>query len=319
MVKLLILFVVFVFSQISWSVEICGHRGARGLAPENTLEGFAVALKYPIDCIDMDVTLTKDNEVVLYHDLFINPDITRDYKNHWIKHSRPIKDLNLNELQTYNVGQINPHSRYALKFPKQKSYHTAKIPTLAQALTFIQKHASPNIRIQIELKTDPIAPPAQKLVAAVEHLIAQQHLEARTKIQAFDWRCLQLLQKRNPHIQTAYLTEQKKEYLMQTGLWTAGYLLKDYGYSVPKMIKALHGTYWDAEDVQLNRKNISQAHLLGLKVYAWSNTPKKKGGYLKAMQQLIKDDVDGIITDRPDLLLKLRQSNSLSHALEKHA
>ena len=99
----------------------------------------------------------------------------------------------------------------------------------------------------------------------------------------------------------------------------AGYLLKDSDYSIPKMIKALHGAYWDAEDVQLNPKNISQAHLLGLKVYAWSNTQKNKGGYLKTMQQLIDDGVDGIITDRPDLLLKLRQSIRLSHVMEKHA
>ena len=99
--------ILLFMSSVSNSTQICAHRGERGLSPENTLTGFKKALSYNIDCIDMDVVLTKDKIPVVYHDLRLNPDTTRDKQGRWVSNLLAIKDLTYEELRQYNVGKIN--------------------------------------------------------------------------------------------------------------------------------------------------------------------------------------------------------------------
>ena len=95
-------------------VQVIGHRGAAGLAPENTLAAFRKALDLGVDALEMDVLITAAGEVVVHHDFALKPETTRTPDGKWIKDSSAplIKDLTLAEIKTYDVGR--PPALHAL-------------------------------------------------------------------------------------------------------------------------------------------------------------------------------------------------------------
>lgn len=307
---------------------IYGHRGARGLMPENTIPGYEYSLKQGIKYVDIDIAMTKDGVLVAQHDLTLNPDLTRDAKGRWIKRLPIIKEMTLHQLQRYDVGTIKPNTKYATLFSHQKSLDHIKIPTLKAVIDYIKKEAGESVHFQIEIKTDPANPAIsvtpKKIVYALNNLLIEEHISSRTKVQAFDWQCLLLLQAINKEVSTAFLTSLEEEETMRNpnpriaGLWTGGFLLKNYS-SLPEMIKSLGGTWWDAQDTELNQKNIAQAHQLGLKVAAWSWSERTgKDIDLPLINKLIALHVDGIITDRPDLLVKGVELNGIQFKKQSH-
>lgn len=238
------------WSLNAYGLDLYGHRGARGLAPENTLPAYQKVLELGVNYIDMDVMMTRDKVIVVQHDLALNPDITRDAKGHWISNkSIFVKNLTLKQLQAYDVGRIKPHTRYANLFAQQRAFNGTHIPTLKQVIDYAKSVKGDPIGFQIEIKTDPAHPDwthtPEELAKAIVNLITEEGIINRTQIQAYDWRCLLAIQKLNSQIATAYLTDQDQEKLMRdpdpkrSGLWTAGKLLKDYHDSIPEMVKAL--------------------------------------------------------------------------------
>ncbi|MFA6301760.1 MAG: glycerophosphodiester phosphodiesterase family protein [Legionella sp.] len=314
----------FKYSQLAWvfsiscifsccclAFDLYGHRGARGLAPENTLPGFAIALKHNLDYVDMDVVMSKDGVMVLQHDLSLDPAITRDERGDWVVSRIPIKFLTLAELQAFDVGRINPRSVYATYFPDQEAMDGAHIPSLEQAIEYLNEQSGGKIKFQIEIKSDPVHSndtfPPEELAQAVVAIIHKQAITDRVEVQSFDWRCLLEVQNLDARIPTAYLTNNNTEDTMHSsdpkiaGLWTAGYLLKDFNGSIPSMIKYLGGTLWDPQDITLTQDRLKDAHAQGLKVVTWSTpTTSGKDVTLDLVQQQIAMGVDGIITDRPD-------------------
>lgn len=294
------------FASDPKTILIYGHRGARGLAPENTLPGYRTALTIGVDYIDMDIGITKDGIIVVTHDFALNPDLTHNLEEQWIGDNQIlIKDLTWKELQTYDVGQLKPGTKYNKDFPDQKAFPGTHIPSLKQAIDYAKRQNN-KIKFLIEIKTDPSHPewtfPPEQITKKVVTFLKKEGIDNRTELQAFDWRVLQAVQKIDPKIATAYLTEKASEKQMTNddpkiaGLWTAGYLLKNYDNSIPKMISQLGGKIWGPEYTQLNKGNVAEAHQHGLKVVPWTVDTKK------AMEQMINLQVDGIITDRPDIL-----------------
>ena len=101
--------------------DLQGHRGARGLAPENTLPAFQRALDLGVDTIECDMAITRDGVVVIHHDLWLNPDTTRGPDGKWLDARGPaIHDLTFQELQQYDVGRLKPGTEYAKGFPEQQ-------------------------------------------------------------------------------------------------------------------------------------------------------------------------------------------------------
>ena len=95
-------------------IDLHGHRGARGLFPENTLVGFAGALAIGVDALELDVAVTADDVVVVTHDPRLNPDITRTRNGAWLAApGAAIRSLRAAELAGYDVGRIRPDSAYA--------------------------------------------------------------------------------------------------------------------------------------------------------------------------------------------------------------
>ena len=309
--------------QASYALAIYGHRGARGLAPENTLTGYKTALAIGVDVIDMDVAITKDRQLVVTHNLGLNPDITRDQSGHYIINSTDIKQLTRADLQQYNVGAINPICAYAKLFRHQIPSTNNAIPSLDEVIHFAQRHAHHHIAYQIEIKTDPTQPNrsfSPKLFATLlAKSIARHHIQQNTEVQSFDFRGLIALHAIDPSIKTAFLTDHNIEKKMRSanpaiaGQWSAGHLLRDYHDSIPAMIRALGGSVWGPEDVTVTAQRVKEAHDLGLKVVPWS-WPEQNQRVFDSAQilRLIRSGVDGIITDRPDLLRVLLEKEGIA-------
>jgi len=290
-------------------IEIYAHRAGRGLMPEQTLPAYRGALRIGVDYVDMDVNLTKDDVLVITHDLGLNPNLTRDSKGKWVTEPKAINSMTVKEVQKYNVGKLKPGTEYASYFPNQFPRKFAKIPTLKEVIEYVKKIAGDKVGFQIEIKNDPAKPDMsatpEEYAEALYKLLKEEKVLNRSEIQAFDWRCLIALQKLDPDIKTAYLTDHTTEKLTDSepGTWMAGLKPKDFGYSFPKMIKHLGGYCWEPYEMDVTKKDIVEAHKLGLKVvvWGWPEMEKTENNY-KQIEKMIDWGVDGIIVDRPDIL-----------------
>src|ERR1700704_2523993 len=112
--------------------DLQGHRGARGLWPENTLAGFARARALGISTFELDCAVTHDGVVVVSHDPQPNPEHTRDARGRFLEEpGPPISTMSYARLQQYDVGRLQPGTRYAAAFPEQQPVDGARIPSLA--------------------------------------------------------------------------------------------------------------------------------------------------------------------------------------------
>src|SRR6186713_2559112 len=172
--------------------DLQGHRGARGLRPENTLAGFAQALSLGVTTLELDTAVTSDGVVVISHDSALNPDITRDASGQWLTRRGPaIYSLTFAQLQQYHVGRLRPDSDYGLRFQEQVAVDGQRIPRLADLFSLAEESDNTSIRFNIETKLDPrkpeAAPPAALFAEALVREIRRAGTELRSTIQSFDW------------------------------------------------------------------------------------------------------------------------------------
>ena len=138
--------------------DLQGHRGARGLAPENTLAGFARALALGVTTLELDCGVTKDGVVVVSHDRALNPDHTRDAGGGFLAAAGPlIRELSFAELQKYDVGRIRPGSAYAVTFSGQQPVDGERIPRLSDVYALVAKSGNAAVRFNVETKISPAA------------------------------------------------------------------------------------------------------------------------------------------------------------------
>ncbi|MBT8330937.1 MAG: hypothetical protein KJP06_01290, partial [Deltaproteobacteria bacterium] len=109
--------------ELEKNVYVIGHRGSAGLMPENTLAGFSRACELGVDAVELDVLVSADGEIVVYHDFRLKPDLTRKPDGLWLNSGLPpaIRDLQLADLKRYDVGRLKPGSRYSRRYPEQQS------------------------------------------------------------------------------------------------------------------------------------------------------------------------------------------------------
>lgn len=293
----------------SHSLDLQGHRGARGLMPENTLPAFAHALSIGVTTLELDCAITRDGVVVVSHDSVLNPDITRGPDGQWLdKEGAPIWHLTYAELQRYDVGRIKPGSAYAKRFPEQQPADGTRIPRLADLFALVRKAGNHTVRFNIETKISPLAPRhtttpedfARRLIAVVRG----EGMAGRVTIQSFDWRTLAVVQKEAQEIPTVYLAAQQNfmdniQADKPESPWTAALHVRNFGGSIPRMIKAAGGAVWSPYYGEVTRENVKEAQSLGLKVVVWTVNSEID------MWRVIDLGVDGIISDRPDLLRKV--------------
>lgn len=278
------------------------------------MPAYIAAVQRGTHYVDMDIAMTADNQIVITHDLKLNPNLTRNASGQWIDGSTApvVKNLTLAQLQTYDVGRLKPGTRYASFFPHQQSIDHTPISTLRNVIRKVKEMSADKVGFQIEIKTDPehpeLAPSPAEFAAALHGLLQEEGIIDRTEVQAFDWRCLIELKKLNPDIKTAFLSDHTTILSgPKEGLWTAGHKLSDHGNSLPQMVKDLGGDCWEPFEMNLTKEMVDEAHALGLKVVPWG-WPEEEGGLefnRGQIMKLIEWGVDGIIADRPDLLAQV--------------
>jgi glycerophosphoryl diester phosphodiesterase len=256
-------------------MDLQGHRGARGHAPENTLPGFELAVSMGVDTLELDVGVTRDGVVVIHHDRRLNPDVARK-DGQWVKPPAPlIHAMSFTQTQRYDVGRIRPGSQYAARFPHQKPIDGARIPRLDELLG---KMSSGKVRFNIETKLVPQAPdetlPPEAFARAVIAEVRKAGVAKRTTIQSFDFRTLKVVEREAPEIATAYLTSGKN--------------------SDPAQLQEAGARLWSPDFRDLDAEKVARARKLGLRIVAWTvNQPDE-------IRRVLALKLDGIISDYPD-------------------
>jgi glycerophosphoryl diester phosphodiesterase len=290
--------------------DLQGHRGARGLWPENTLAGFEHTVALGVSGIELDCGVTRDGVVVVTHDPELSPDLTRDAQGHFLPATGPsIRTLTHAQLSGYDVGRLRPDGEYALRFPEQCPQDGARIPALREVLSLVRALGKGQVRVSIEIKTFPeepertLAPAA--FVLAVREAIEQAGASKMVAILAFDWRVLREAQRLMPHVPTVSLTEEQPgEDTVRIGAsagspWLAGLNPADFDDSVPRLVQASGSTTWGPDYLDLTFTRVHEAHALGLRVVPWTVNERAD------MERMLEYGVDGMISDRPDRLRAL--------------
>ena len=295
--------------------DLEGHRGTRGLAPENTIAAFRRALAIGVTTIETDLAVTRDDVLVISHDPFLNPDVVRGPDGQWLaQKGPPIRTLTLAELQRYDIGRLNPASRYAVQFPEQQSVDGERFPTLLELFDLVKTSGKP-IRLNLETKITPLdagqTVDAATFARLVVEAVQANGMADRVTVQSFDWRTLIEVKKLAPQIATACLTietennDNVKPTADGPSAWTAGLDLRSYEGSVPRLAHAAGCTIWSPLARNVSAARIAEAHALGMTVLPWTvNDPAEMG-------RLIDAGVDGIISDYPDRLRRVMLEKQL--------
>lgn len=284
----------------AFAFDLQGHRGARGLVPENTLAAFDKALELGVDTLELDVAATSDNVLVISHDLRVNPAITRDASGRWLTGTGPsIRSVPLAALSEYDVGRLNPANRYGAAFPRQVAQDGQRIPTLAALFRRLRERNENRVRLNIEIKSDPyqaeLSPPPEQVVALLLKVLRDESMERRVTVQSFDWRILAAMRYQAPDISLSCLTTPQT---VRDIAWTMGRQLTRFD-SVPGMAADAGCDIWSPAHAGITAADVDQAHRLNLAVIPWTvNKPAD-------MRRMLDIGVDGFITDEPDLALPL--------------
>jgi glycerophosphoryl diester phosphodiesterase len=267
--------------------DIEGHRGCRGLMPENTVPAMMKALELGVTTLEMDAVITKDKQVILSHEPFFNHEITTGPDGKYITEQDERK-LNIYRMtyaqtQNYDVG-LKPHPR----FPNQQRMKATK-PLLKEVIENVEAYHKLNggrmVFYNIETKTQAVTdgvfhPSPDEFVNTLMKVINAAKISDRVIIQSFDFRTLQVLHKRYQAIKTAALIEDYDKRSLEEHLKALGFKPTIYSphYSL------------------VNKVLVDKCHAQQIKVIPWTVNDKAGIDNLKAL------GVDGIITDYPDLL-----------------
>lgn len=264
-------------------LDIQGHRGARGLMPENSIPAFMRALEEGVTTLELDVVITGDKQVLVSHDPYMLSDICNKPNGETVNRG-DVKDLNIYKMEYSEVVRYDCGSRGNKRFPEQVKTATVK-PLLADVISMVEDHLEennlPKVGYNIEIKSveseygvsQPNVAEFSKLVLDV---VQERLKNERFTIQSFDFNVLKHLHKSNPEVRLVALVENAKG--IEANLEALGFTPEVYS------------PYY----IQLKKKDIDLIHEKGMKVIPWTVNDRKD------MERLVADGVDGIITDYPD-------------------
>lgn len=263
-----------------------GHRGCRGLMPENTIPAMLKAIDLGVTTLEMDVVITKDKKVILSHEAFFGNEITTRPDGSYIKFTEEqhynIYQMNYDEVIKYDVG-MKPHPR----FPQQQKTKAVK-PLLSDLIKdveeYLVKKNTAKVFYNIETKTMPdgdnlFHPQPAEFVDLLMKVVDEKGIRNRVIIQSFDFRTLQYLHKHYPDVRTAMLIEDTDKISFEEQLLKIGFV----------------ATIYSPNYALVNEELLKKCREKKMKLIPWTVNDKT------IIEKLIKLGVDGIITDYPDL------------------
>jgi glycerophosphoryl diester phosphodiesterase len=259
--------------------DIEGHRGCRGLYPENTIVAFLEAVRLGVNTLEMDVVVSKDGKLVVSHDPTLNPDICSGADGKPVSAGIRIYNLTYDEIKKFDCG-----SRGNPKFPEQKKIAAFK-PLLSDVIDsvekYIQQNHLPAVQYNIETKSTPegddVEHPKPAVFSKILYdLLKQKNVLSKCIIQSFDPRTLQEIKKMDASVKLALLVFNAEGF--EGNIKTLGF----------------NPNIYSPNFILVNKKLIQKCHQQNIQIIPWTVNEEKK---MKKMKSL---GVDGIITDYPD-------------------
>jgi glycerophosphoryl diester phosphodiesterase len=263
-----------------------GHRGCRGLMPENSIPAFVKALEFEkVTTLELDVAVSKDGKIIVSHEPWFNPAITLMSNGDSIAAKDAEKYL-IYGLMEAEIKQFDCGSKGNVRFPQQQKQRVVK-PTLADVVAAVKaKFAQRKILWNIEIKSEPDwdgirTPPIAEFAKILMAELAQLGIENQTCVQSFDVRALQEVKKIKPNQTMALLIEN----------------IQGFDQNIKKLgfVPAIYSPYYKI----VNKKLIKKCHAQGMKIIPWTVND------VASMRHLIRIGVDGIITDYPNLIVQI--------------
>lgn len=277
------------YGRLQATLDLQGHRGCRGLMPENTLPAMRRALDLKVTTLELDVVTTGDRTMVVSHEPWMSAEIALD------PGGRPIppeqeKSYNIFQMTTADLARWDVGSKPHPRFPQQQKLKATK-PTLTELLADAEAYARerglPPPHYNIETKIQPdwdgkyTSSPAE-LADGVLQVVRQASVQERVTIQSFDPRTLQHLHRTAPEVKLVLLVENVDG--LKKNLARLGFT--PYAYSPAYQL--------------VTKQLVAQCHKLGMRVVPWTVNE------LADMQRLVELGVDGLISDYPDRFSQLK-------------
>jgi glycerophosphoryl diester phosphodiesterase len=291
--------------------DVQGHRGARGLLPENTLPAFRRALELGVSTLEIDTGVTADGIVIVSHNRRLSAEVCLGPGGERLAEGAAplLRDLTLAEVRRFDCGSINP-SRQRFPEPPRRNLPGTPMPTLVEVFA-LAAEIDPQARFNIEMKVDPGADetvPLESFVAALVDLIVEHGLVERTTIQSFDWRALELVKKQRPELTTAGLLSPRTLAGGGPSPWLNGLSLEAAGGTSLDLLNDARGyvdvfsPYWRQVTPGARGylgNTVEELQAAGFPVIPWTvNSPRR-------IDKMLDLGIDGLISDYPDRLLQI--------------
>ncbi len=265
-----------------------GHRGCRGLLPENTVQAFLKALEFPqVTTLELDVAVSKNHELIVSHEPWMSEGIcTKPDGSHVSKSeamSLKIYGMTYDEIKQFDCG-----SRGNSRFPEQQPMKVHK-PSLEDVVQAVRQYCAANNRtmprFNIEIKSHPdgdgiFTPKIEDFAKLVVAELNRLKINELTCVQSFDTRAIQAVKRLAPALTIAFLVENKD------------------GYEKNLQLLGFQPNIYSADHQLLRKKDVKALHKMGIKVIPWTVND------VKSMKKLRRWKVDGIITDYPNRIVE---------------
>ena len=273
-------------------IDLQGHRGARGLMPENTIPAFLLALDLGVTTLEMDVVINAEKHVVVSHEPWMSAKICSHADGRHVSKEEE-KTLRIYAMSDAELATFDCGSRGHPGHPNQQTMSVSK-PLLSELFNAVARHVDETghdarfgeVMFNIEIKSLPegdhiFHPGVIEFASLLIQVVSEHRLLDRTSIQSFDTRALEAVNEINPQIATVFLI--------------------DNPLGLQENLKHLSFTpsIYSPDHQLLNQEEIDAAHALDMRVIPWTVNDKE------TMRELIRLGVDGLITDYPDLGMQL--------------
>ncbi|AFK02790.1 glycerophosphoryl diester phosphodiesterase [Emticicia oligotrophica DSM 17448] len=284
---LFIIFPILTFAQ-SMNFEIQGHRGSRGLMPENTIPAFKKAIDLGVHTLELDVVISKDKKVVVSHDPFFNPNCTTGPSGNFITKETQgnLYQLTYEEIEKYDVG-LRGNKDYPEQF-KMAVYKPLLEDMIHESEKYAREKGVKPLKYNIEIKSEEkeygiSQPSVEEFSDLVYKVIIKQIPPERVTLQSFDFNVLKFWHKQ---------IEEKKYKAIALSALIEPFDNNDIQFNLNKL--GFKPEIWSPYFAQATEKRVKELHELGIKVIPWTVNRREDMEKVKAV------GCDGLITDYPD-------------------
>ncbi len=289
-VCLIIILLSFVLQTMAQkkSIDLEGHRGCRGLMPENSIPGFIKAVQIGVNTLEMDVVISQDKKVVVSHEPWINAEICLDMNGNKLNLPKE-NQLNIYQMTYEEISKYDCGSKHYERFPAQQKINTCKpllIAVFDSVKSYCKKHSLSIPNLNIEIKSDTaydfiFAPAPDEFCELVLKEVANNGMQTHCIIQSFDVRVLKYIHQKYPKVKLSFLSEE----------------IRDFN----RIIEALGflPAIFSPDKVIVTKDLIAACHAANVEIIPWTVNDEQE------IKTLLSWGVDGIISDFPDKIAKL--------------